>query len=278
MKKILIHTHIYYKDKWYELKEILKNFSKYEIELHITMPELNLDLKEDILAFRPDAQICIVENKGYDIAPFLHVINKLDLQNYSYLVKLHTKKDQDLSTHVNKINLQGSLWRDCLLEPFKTKESINTIIQKLENNDKLAMHANFKLIVFKEGSKRVKKKVAEFLDKYSLPQRKFAYVGGTMFIAKADCFSLLQSFDLKVDDFTSPEIGEPDLAHVIERILGYCVYAKNKEIKDVITPSYIQKTSILFARIARFVYQNHITDKKHIIKICTIPIYIKRFK
>ncbi len=276
MKKILIHTHIYYPQLWREIKEIIENFNEYESQLYITMPKDNLYLKEEMLLFRPDAHIVLCENKGYDIAPFCEVLQQVELENFSYIVKLHTKKNQAECTHVNTFYLEGSSWRNTLLEPFRTKKSIANLIEKLEKNNKIALHAHYKLIVSKEASSRAKKKIEKFFQQHQLAQRKFSYVAGTMFIAKASAFHTLKKMNFRIDDFPQPEVGKADLAHLVERLLGYSVYVENMEIQDLITPVYVQKISTFFARFMRFLYQNHRTENKHIIKIFRIPVYFKR--
>ena len=48
------------------------------------------------IAYRdfPLAKISIVENRGFDVGPFIKTISELNLDNYDFIVKLHTKRNR----------------------------------------------------------------------------------------------------------------------------------------------------------------------------------------
>ena len=93
MKPILVHVHIYYEFLWPELKSCLKNIDGYTHQIVVTLVKENPKLQEDILSSFPNAKIEIVENLGFDLGPFIHVLNEVNLDDYSYVIKLHTKRD-----------------------------------------------------------------------------------------------------------------------------------------------------------------------------------------
>ena len=120
MKPILAVCHVYYPEMWAELKDCLRSIEG-AYDLYVTAPEQNAGLEPDVKAFKADAHFEVVENKGYDVAPFIHVLKQVDLDKYGLLVKLHTKRDIRKG-YANFRDLDGSLWRDHLLSFIRTKE------------------------------------------------------------------------------------------------------------------------------------------------------------
>ncbi len=97
IKPIFVHCHIYYPELWPELKTCIQNIHPYPFELFVTMVENHQRIINDILSSFPNAHIEIVENRGYDIGPFVYTLNKIVLDNYSYIIKLHTKRNIDVN-------------------------------------------------------------------------------------------------------------------------------------------------------------------------------------
>lgn len=121
MKPILIHCHIYYPKLWKEFKECILNISAlYRYKLFVTMVEKNSDIEDDIMKNFPNNKIEIVDNRGYDIGPFIHVLNQVNLDEYSYIIKLHTKRNVESKKEAIR-QMYGSIWRENLLIPFKNK-------------------------------------------------------------------------------------------------------------------------------------------------------------
>lgn len=114
MKPILVHCHIFYPELWEELKSCIKNIAPNPFDLFVTMVEEHNDISKDIQNNFPKAHIDIVKNVGYDIFPFVSVLNKINLEDYSYVVKLHTKRPILL---MNIWNLQKNILKK-LMENF----------------------------------------------------------------------------------------------------------------------------------------------------------------
>ncbi|MDO5462365.1 MAG: rhamnan synthesis F family protein, partial [bacterium] len=81
MKPILIHTHVYYADMWTEQRDCIASFEDYPYTLYVTLLEGATEIKDKILADYPNAKILFVENRGYDIWPFIHVLNNVNLDD-----------------------------------------------------------------------------------------------------------------------------------------------------------------------------------------------------
>ena len=101
MKPILVHLHLFYPEMWLELKTCINNIASYPFKLYVTMVNEHQDVINDIKMSFNYPHIEIVENRGYDIGPFINIINKTNLDDYSYIVKLHTKRDMIPGTLLN---------------------------------------------------------------------------------------------------------------------------------------------------------------------------------
>ena len=89
-KKILVHLHLYYQNQLNYFIKKLKNITC-EFDLIVTLANENPKITEKIKQFKPNAKILVVENLGYDVYPFIQVINEAELKNYDYILKIHTK-------------------------------------------------------------------------------------------------------------------------------------------------------------------------------------------
>jgi len=287
MKPILIHCHIFYPELWAELKQCILNIAPYPFDLFVTMVKEHPDIKKDILKSFPKAHFEIVANRGYDIAPFIHILNKVDLDKYSYIVKLHTKRDVGPENLFRK--MKGSLWRNNLLAPFKNHEIFEKYIRAFEENPEIGMQANYQVIVCHDiYDKKAKKALKKFLGKYHLPWLKYAFVGGTMFIVRARLFQPFKNLGLRLMDFPPPVVQQgahlSQLAHVMERLFGYFVYYQNQIVLDSNVSIEDQKKfhskiylGHLIRPVIQFFWQKKVT--KHgflMVKILKIPVYRRK--
>ena len=283
-KPILAVVHIYYPEMWDELKSCLNNITL-PYDLYVTTVEQNRYLQDDVMNFKTGAHFEVVENRGYDVGPFVHIINQVNLDDYSYIVKLHTKRELAIG-NTGFRGLDGQKWRETLLSFIKTPDVFNQYLKAFDVNKKIGMQANHHVIVHYDFfDEQAQKEIKAYFQKNRLPKRKYAFVAGTMFIAKASVFKDIQNLHLTFSDFPDPK-GEhkTQLAHIIERLFGYFVYKNGFIVRDSLITSeteqkYHKKEYIkmkLTYPIIRFFYQKKITKSgKVIIKICKIPVYRK---
>lgn len=280
-KKILVHVHLFYPDLWSEIKIHLININVH-FDLFVTMIEDHIDIYHDISTFKPDAKIITIQNKGYDIGAFLHVLRQVDMGEYSYVIKLHTKRDMPekaiLSTGVA---VGGSLWREHSLAFLKTPEIFQRCLDAFQNDPMIGMCARYDLILSKSSDDKSAGNYGDaILTRMGLPRKKLAFVAGTMFMVRARLLEALLLLDLDIDDFSTPIRGEKtSLAHNIERILGWMVGAQGYAVRDCFTPTKqrIREKIVRFLfTTSRFLYRVKTTKNgNRIIKICKIPFHIK---
>ena len=89
--RLLVHLHLYYHNQLEYMLQKLANINNCDWDLFVTVCEKNQNSIDKIKSLKPDAKIIKVDNKGYDIWPFLQVLNFVDLKNYDYILKIHTK-------------------------------------------------------------------------------------------------------------------------------------------------------------------------------------------
>ena len=279
-KPLLVHLHLYYTDMWPEFAGYLSNLSDYNYDLYVTGVEISPEIRQEILSFKKDAKILITENRGHDVWPFLSVLNQVDLDNYSYIIKIHTKNtSSNILTKTNKRALSRRWFKKLLIEALIGSPQI--IKQNLENfskDPKLGMIGSKYLITSHP------KKLMDVINKIDPVAQKIGikdtsdktFVEGTMFMVRTDLMKIFQN-KFTAQDFTpSEKTGSGGaLSHVIERVFCIAVTAAGYKIKGFDSRPDFEIASLLL-RLKRFFYQEKITHKgKKTIKICKIPVYSK---
>jgi lipopolysaccharide biosynthesis protein len=108
---------------WDEFCQYLASLGN-DFDLFISTPKTVNFSKEVIYQKYPNAYIYSCENRGRDMAPFLKILSCINLLNYQYICKLHTKG----TAHRE----DGSIWRrDMCSKLLASKENIAKIKDKL---------------------------------------------------------------------------------------------------------------------------------------------------
>lgn len=239
MKKVLVHLHIYYRDQTDYFIGKLSNICGCEWDLYVTMTELNSETESKLLSFKPDAHIMKVENRGYDVWPFIRVLKAVDLDKYDYILKLHTKNSNTPANRINGLNLKYYTWRNELVDPLLKNKDI--FLKLLENFDRypevglMCSHLLYKHI--SDGLKEDMSKLDNELKRLGLNVKNKKFCAGTMFIARSAPYKLFQD-DRIVNINTFPDLpcshSTGSMAHVYERILTMIVNADGYTVKPII--------------------------------------------
>lgn len=228
---IAIHAHVYYPELWDELAGCIRNFNGHHCDLFVTTPHADKSLRQKVLSDFPNADYRVLENRGYDLGPFVDVLNGIDLSKYDYIVKLHTKRDW--SGWFNFMRVRGSRWRDMLLGFCRSERAVSDVLETFRRRPSAGMIADASLIVTHGDyleSNNVKLRTERLLREARLVPRRRIFIGGTMFIARACLFKPLQGLR-SLGDFEivrQHELGT--LAHSYERLFGYAAAAEGFEI------------------------------------------------
>ena len=92
MMKTLCIVHVFYPDFWPEIASCLRNVED-PMDLVVTYVDETKGIPEMVRRDFPSAKFLLCENRGFDIWPFLKALQAVNLQDYSVLIKLHTKRD-----------------------------------------------------------------------------------------------------------------------------------------------------------------------------------------
>lgn len=231
--RFAIHAHVYYRELWPELATCIRNFADYEHNLFITTPHADDTLRQTILTDFPSADYRVMENRGYDVGPFIEILNNLNLDDYDFIVKLHTKRD--FNGIVNLRYFKGSEWRERLFDFCSTSEKLEQTIASFLSDQTVGMIAHGSLITergdFLEDPS-VCEKACDILSSSGLKPVKRQFVAGSCFIVRTKVFKPLhRRFSLA--DFDKRTDHRASLAHALERVFGYLVLAQERRIKSL---------------------------------------------
>jgi len=281
VKKILaVHLHLYYLDQLDEILLKLKNLSCVNYDLFVTMTQEDALAVSKIKAFNPEAKIVVLENRGYDIGPFIEFLHNINLQDYQYVLKLHSKgKKSQNYTHLNNMRFDNSLWGKVLWDALlASPQRVQNDFDLLQKPQVGMLSSKYCINKEERNYKKLLPEINQTLEKIGLQKTTQAeFVAGSMFYVKSELLKPL--LKLQFNDFsaTDGKVKEGTLAHVLERVIGVAVKEQGYEIcgvNDWYPPYLCLKTAL-----KRFIYQRKITgNNKLLIKVLKMPVYSKKLK
>ena len=163
--------------------------------LYVTMIENNTEEEQKILRNFPEAKICLVENRGYDIWPFINLLQSINLDDFDYILKLHTKSFYEEAVRVNKLWYKEYEWRnimvDCLL---KDNNRFLQLLDRFESSPGTGMFCSRLFFMplsdfLPEDTSALRKE----MERIGLHTKPGHFITGTIFIARSKPFKLLQN-------------------------------------------------------------------------------------
>ena len=277
MKPILVHIHVFYTEQWPDLYALLTSLCEYDFDVWVTHCGNRQDFENLVLSDVSSAHVLQVPNAGYDIGPFVAVLKQVNLVDYSYCIKLHTKRDLPVNSMLGPYDVSGGAWRHCLLS-FMKGPGFKMCLESFAADEKLGMVGHHALIWQREPSdKKVWRQAVQLLESAGLRYRNPAYVAGSMFMCRAILLRPLVKILGESCFGTTERKDSSSLAHVAERLLGFVITAQGYTVRDVYTPAkerFVFRLRGMSKQVLRFLYQRKITRKgKLVIKICRIPVY-----
>lgn len=243
MKKFLVIAHVYYHEMWSLLDSCIQNLPKDSFDLIVTTTSNIDELSSKVKEHYPNAKVELCENRGYDIWPFIKALKTVNLVEYEFLIKLHTKRDMGKIVAIidNKYFFRGQYWRNMLLSFISSKENFDKSLQAFKdpsvgmiNNHRLFDRTrettdNPHLVYCLDEARKLLSEVGISANPYD----EVKYVAGTMFICRATIFKPLQEMNFDVNQFAVVNRkNENDLAHVMERVFGWLVTSQGYSIAD----------------------------------------------
>ncbi len=278
--KLAVHLHIFYLEQLDYLIKKLASLDGFPFDLFVTLTVEDEDVNRKILAFKPDARIWVVENRGYDVGPFIDFLNQIVLDDYDYILKLHTKGISWVkNTEMNHFVMSNSDWRRLLVDALlENPQRVLANLHLLSSDEMISLIGSASCRCSRPlHYQKLLPGINQLMLRIGLaPISQCEFIGGTMFMARAHIFKPLQN-KLQLVDFepTNGLVKEGLLAHVMERVFGALATQNSQRIQGVGSEGWFVAKSLINA-IIRLFYQNKKTNSKHIIKILKLPIYYKR--
>ena len=230
-KKMLIHLHLYYHEQLKYFISKLKNITC-DYDLFVTYVDENVESNSRLEKFKKDVHLIKVPNKGYDLAPFVYVLSLVNLDDYQYILKLHTKNFRTTYWSYNNIKYIKYQWRNALVNALLgSKRIFKKNLYDLQN-EFVGMIGNADLISHK-GAVANEKYRLDLCQRLDYNPDLNSYIAGTMFICKSFLMKDIQNLHLTFDDFQNcTQTGVTGtLAHALESVLGHTVENNGMLIK-----------------------------------------------
>lgn len=231
--RVLVVAHVFYPRLWPELKACLANIGAPRDIVITYIDEASVDQARKDL---PEAKFVRCENRGYDVWPFLKVLQEVNRRDYGYVVKVHTKRDVPTDWVVNNAYLGGPVWRRLALGFISTPKAWCRTLRALRRPE-VGMVADRRLIFVRETTD------ASHFPDFDLACEDICrmtglmvsdgqYVAGTMFAAKMTALEPILSKPHSADDFEpSSGHGAVTRAHILEREFGLAVEAAGLKVE-----------------------------------------------
>ena len=232
--KILLVAHVFYPQLWPELATCIRNVAEpKDVVITYVDEAAVVEARRDF----QNARFVLCENRGYDIWPFLKVLQQTDLSAYDLVVKLHTKRDIDFGFdfRFNGYHFNGSAWRNRLLSFCRTDAAWRRTRSRF-NDPNVGMVADHHLIVGRDDVRydHARRAYDAALSEVAtlgggqVAAGRGRFVAGTMFAVRTEALAFLQKRGFRSEMFPPSEHVRPDdcqYAHVVERMLGLAVCA-----------------------------------------------------
>ncbi len=236
--RLLVHFHVYYLDHVDYFIGKMRNINSCRWDLVVTAPYIDEATESKIKSFKPDAIIEHVDNEGYDIWPFIHVVEGIDLSQYDCILKLHTKGSIPFPVHFNGLVLRGFMWRDALVDALlETPEVFRSNLEIFAARPNVGMVFSDKLYIksdFREDGVALIKEMRRL--GFRTCHRRFC--AGTMFMVRAAALKYLTAETVQESMFQTQlkSHSNGSMAHIYERILTLAVLAQGYKVQTVGVP------------------------------------------
>lgn len=234
--RVLVVLHLFYCEEWKFIAKYLATFEPLVFDLKVTVTDGHYDeqVLSEVRAMYPVAEIIKLPNRGYDVAPFIHVLNQVDLSQYDVVYKLQSKSMPRVARYAYG---QVFVFRDWFLNLYRGvfgRFRTHRVLHMFKDDPMLGLVAARNLIIEDPIYKR------EFTKKIALRYNikigdNYHYVAGTCFAVRAECLQPIKNLNLKVSDFEQTERGEFSMAHAFERIICACVESGGYTMKGLFT-------------------------------------------
>ena len=284
--KILVHFHLYYHEQLDYFLSKLSNITNCDWDLYVTYSEENIDSINKILKIKPNAKFIKVNNIGYDVLPFINLINSINLDEYDYILKIHTKRFMQKAEFPNGYKYKDKnnnkyFWRNMLIEPLigskrQFKKNLKFLSRQLDIG-MIADESYFIRIDINTHSE-TKKSLEELYKKLGINDNYNYFLAGTMFIIKSDVLKIYQQLNIDEQNFDkiSKSGTYKSFAHTLERTFAAITIANGYKI--ITRKNYKTIFKYNFKKFIKTIFSigNSYNKSHKVITILGIKLKIKR--
>ena len=263
-KKLLVHLHLYYHEQIDFMIKNLKNINGCNWDLFVTYNTENPISINKLLKLKSDVHLIKVDNIGYDVWPFIQVIKSVNLNDYAYILKIHTKNKTPMM-YVKKFTAKGYWWRNELINVLlSSKRKFRNNLKILDNNRNIGMLCS-EICLFDTGDGLPENTymLDDELKLLNFKTKSGKFCAGTMFMAKTEIYKFLKQDIINKLRFEPSEgsSSNTSLAHTYERILTIAAIESGYKIKTI--PNYKENIYKFFKTLFKSIFSIHNSDKKN---------------
>lgn len=252
-----------------------------EVTTYVSVVDNNDELSRRILELIPDAHIITVDNKGYDIGPFFQVLQKINLDDFDYIVKFHTKDIRyGIMCNIGERIISRCQWADYLLDAVAgDAEIFKKNLSRFQQDPKLGMIASSYLTI-KVSSDFSRSDLLKRLNISQDVLNDSVFVAGTIFMVRSGLLKPLVENGCIIDQFQDTVFGIKGgtLAHDYEKILCQLIQNQGCEIKGFDRNIWKDiATSKLVGLVKKFIFSKRVTSHGYLlVRFFMLPVYHKK--
>jgi GT2 family glycosyltransferase/SAM-dependent methyltransferase/glycosyltransferase involved in cell wall biosynthesis len=218
--RIAAVLHLYYPEMWPEFSVALERLPQGSDLFVTTVPEHRELVQAMLRREASGARLIVCENRGRDVGPFLAVMEAVRLEDYDYVLKVHSKKSPHLGGEA------GSTWRQRILGQLLPEEGLDLVWDQFRAAPRVGLLAPGGHLLDAQahmgrdnGNHPAVQRLAQRLG-FDFDRTPYRFAAGTMFWMRGDVVRELRGLGLRQDEFED-EAGQLDgtLAHAVERIM-----------------------------------------------------------
>ena len=224
--RILVVLHLFYFELWEAVRSYLENLSDYDYELVVTFPRELADeaVLSAVREFRKGVRLLPYPNKGFDVGPFVDVLNAIDLDRYDVVFKLQTKGCSRAKAYSYGQFFRYTDWFRQLYDGILDADNVHRVIDGLRNGDFWLAAAGNLIIPDPYYRMWYVRRYCRRLG-ISCPED-YRYVAGTCFAARAEALRPIRRLGLTISDFALSRRGVFTFGHALERIVCFAAAGK----------------------------------------------------
>ena len=290
MYKIAVHVHVFYIKQWPMLEKYLRNIvgnRNCSVKIFVTLAEgiaSNQIEKITKSAVSSDIKVMTLPNRGYDVEPFFTVLRSVSLDDFDFVIKMHTKNIRwGIDVSFNDRYISRLRWPKFLMNAIAgSPEIFQNNLEQFQSDSELGMIGSHYTIIDSSYNKETEQKnIDYFREKMNLKNIPFVFVAGTMFMIRAHLLKPLFDTGVINEEFehsVQRSLGGTK-AHALERIFGLLVADKGMKIKGFDQSWYNDfVTSRFMHTIRRFFFDKRVTNNGNVlIRIFRIPVSNKKY-